>query len=537
VEQGAPRTPPNVVSSLEFSIDHGIDYRAYPVLLVDDEAENLQAFRLNFDSDFQIFTAGGGAEALEALREREFAVIISDQRMPGMTGTELLQKTTRSHPHLIRIVLTGYTDHESLIQSINAARIYQYITKPWGPEDLKLTLKRAIERYAVEAHNRRLVEDLRESKEEIEAKLRTSMAELKRANERLRKLATSDGLTGLYNHRYFQERWRREVQRAERYSEELSLMVIDVDYFKTYNDTLGHPQGDKLLKEISKLLEASVREVDLVARYGGDEFVIVLPKASKRAATTLGERIRSRVAAAEFPSREVLPLGHLSTSVGIATFPHDGKGPGEVIQAADQALYVAKKAGRNRVATYRAEDPAFQVPVAPRARHGNTDNSMARELVPQLAAEAADREAAAAKAAKAAQDAADAARRAAAAARRAADAALDAVGDGSAPQSPEPESEDRQELADGPLDVPEPASLMAREPEALTDEADDSGRRSPCPPSRIATSPRWTRSWGWTRRRVRCCSGRTRSPMTLTPRAPRTPARPARRWSKPRPSP
>ncbi len=155
------RTPPQVKSSLEFRVDDGLDYRDYPILLVDDEVENLQAFMLNFRGQFTVETAESGDSALQKLREREFAVIISDYRMPGMTGVELLERTVASNPHLIRIILTGYTDNESLISAINQGRIYHYITKPWRPEQIDIMLKRAIERFALGAHNRQLCADLR----------------------------------------------------------------------------------------------------------------------------------------------------------------------------------------------------------------------------------------------------------------------------------------------------------------------------------------------------------------------------------------
>jgi diguanylate cyclase (GGDEF)-like protein len=330
-------------------VEKGIDYRKYRVLVVDDEVENLQAFLLNFRSEFTIETADSGAAALSMLRQRDFALIISDQRMPRMSGVDLLEKTVASHPHLIRIIITGYTDNESLISAINQGRIHRYITKPWKPDELQITLKRAIERFALDAHNRQLVAELRREKAELKRMVQEQTQQLRRANDRLRKLAISDGLTGLYNHRYFQDRWRREVQLARRYGESLSLMILDVDNFKNYNDTMGHPQGDVLLKEMAMLLLRSVREVDLVARYGGEEFVVVLPKSKPDAALVLAERVRSLVGQHPFPHRDIQPGGRLTVSIGVSSFPHDGADAGQIIVAADKALYRAKRAGRDKV--------------------------------------------------------------------------------------------------------------------------------------------------------------------------------------------
>lgn len=326
-----------------------IDYRDYPILVVDDEPENLQAFRLNFRDTFTVDTCESGEAALRLLRERPYAVLISDQRMPGMSGIDLLQRTVREHPHLVRLILTGYTDQDSLIQAINQGRIYHYVTKPWQRDDLVLTLKRAIESWALAARNRDLIGDLKSQMTEMGQIVEERTRALREAAERLRRLAISDGLTGLYNHRYFQERWRREVARARRFSECVSLMVLDVDKFKNFNDTMGHPAGDTLLREVADLLTRSVREIDLLARYGGEEFVIVLPKARKEDALVLAERIRASVANQPFAHREVQPGGAVTVSVGVGTFPDDGVDAGDVIINTDQALYAAKHGGRNRV--------------------------------------------------------------------------------------------------------------------------------------------------------------------------------------------
>ncbi|MCK6529454.1 diguanylate cyclase [Myxococcota bacterium] len=332
-----------------------LDYFEFPVLVVDDERENLLAFELNFRDQFEVITAESGPEALDVLAGREVAVIVSDQRMPGMSGVELLERTVERWPLLIRMILTGYTDHESLIDAINMGRIYKYVTKPWEPDSLAITIRRAIEAYALARENQHLVETLRRQNEELERIVHERTLELQDANSRLHKLAVTDGLTGLYNHRYFQEKWREEVRRARRYGEPLSLLMIDVDQFKNYNDTVGHPQGDVLLRDLASLLEQSVREVDVVARYGGEEFAIVLPKTPGPAARSLGERIRRSVEESEFPRREVQPGGRVTVSVGMACYPEDGETAEEILERADSAAYRAKRAGRNRVACWRPD--------------------------------------------------------------------------------------------------------------------------------------------------------------------------------------
>jgi two-component system response regulator HupR/HoxA len=138
-----------------------LDYRAFPVLVVDDEPDILQAFRFSYDEDFTILTAESGAAGLAMLEQHAPAVIVADQRMPGMTGTEFLARSMEVRPAAIRIVLTGYTDVEAIIEAINTSRIYRYVTKPWEHEELRLTIKRAIEAFHLARENVRLLEELR----------------------------------------------------------------------------------------------------------------------------------------------------------------------------------------------------------------------------------------------------------------------------------------------------------------------------------------------------------------------------------------
>jgi diguanylate cyclase (GGDEF)-like protein len=169
--------------------------------------------------------------------------------------------------------------------------------------------------------------------------------------EETEKRAVTDSLTGLYNHREFQKRLSEEVERASRYGKEFSLMMLDIDHFKLFNDTHGHPVGDAILKEIVKVIHKCIRNVDFPARYGGEEFAIILPETLGIHAVKVAERIRKAIDDTPFST----PTGHpvrLSVSIGIASFPVDGSRREELIIAADQSLYFAKKDGRNRVCRY-----------------------------------------------------------------------------------------------------------------------------------------------------------------------------------------
>jgi len=162
-------------------------------------------------------------------------------------------------------------------------------------------------------------------------------------------MAITDGLTGLYNHRFFRERLEVEIERTRRHNHSLSLIILDVDHFKHYNDTHGHPQGDELLRELADLLQKSIRKADLACRYGGEEFAIILPETTKGTALALAERIRKAIADHPFPFRETQPLGAITVSMGVSTYPVDEKEIDKLIKKADDALYRAKDTGRNRV--------------------------------------------------------------------------------------------------------------------------------------------------------------------------------------------
>ena len=167
--------------------------------------------------------------------------------------------------------------------------------------------------------------------------------------EHIRALSYTDGMTGLHNYRFFRMRIKEEIARARRENSLISLLIMDVDHFKNYNDTLGHPAGDEVLRQVSEILRHSVRDNDIVARYGGEEFAVILPGADKVGSYALAERIRQKVEEAVFHGEEIQPLGGVTISIGTGTFPDDALTEDDLIVNTDQALYDAKKSGRNRV--------------------------------------------------------------------------------------------------------------------------------------------------------------------------------------------
>ncbi len=167
----------------------------------------------------------------------------------------------------------------------------------------------------------------------------------------LARLATTDGLTGLYNHRMFQERLEEELLRARRYDRKLFLMMIDIDHFKQFNDTYGHQTGDEVLKTVARLIKGNVRNLDFPARYGGEEFVVILPETDCKNALMVGERLRSLVEGYPFFVGDG-ERARITISIGISCYPNDSDDKTELIRMADEALYHAKKMGRNRVYLY-----------------------------------------------------------------------------------------------------------------------------------------------------------------------------------------
>lgn len=185
---------------------------------------------------------------------------------------------------------------------------------------------------AIDIHDYRQAKQLEEYRHQLEE-----------ANARLETLATTDGLTQLKNRRAFQEKLMEEVNRAGRYSSPLSFLLLDVDHFKQFNDTFGHPAGDGVLRSVARLLEETARKLDFVARYGGEEFAVLLPNTDKEGAVVAAERFRSAVAEGDWRERAI------TVSVGVATLTTDGGDGSALIQEADAALYQSKRSGRNCV--------------------------------------------------------------------------------------------------------------------------------------------------------------------------------------------
>jgi len=334
------------------------------ILCVDDEEGVLRVLRAQLGARFghecKIATARSGDEAValfdELAREGEaVAVVIADQIMPGMKGIELLELVDHRLPATTKILLTGQAGLDAVTEAINRAHLNLYIAKPWDETALLLGVENLLRQFRLVHENQQLIASLSaknqallEMNRELEAKIHERTHELAEANARLAQLAVTDGLTGLYNHRHFHERLALEVERSHRSGLPLSLLMLDVDHFKQFNDSFGHPAGDEVLRQLARVLADTRRANDVVARYGGEEFAVILVDTAKFTAAKVAERVRARVYGHDF-SEAAQRAGRLGVSIGVATFPDDGGDAEALVRAADTALYAAKRAGRNRV--------------------------------------------------------------------------------------------------------------------------------------------------------------------------------------------
>jgi diguanylate cyclase (GGDEF)-like protein len=269
---------------------------------------------------FEAETSASAEAALDRIRQTPFDVMIADIAMPGLGGLELTRLVKRDHCADV-IVMTGYTQNYTYEEAINIGAS-DFVIKPVRYEELLLRVRRVLrERELTDERNRML--------------------------EKLQRLAITDGLTTLFNSRHFYTQLELEADRSIRYKHPLSMLLIDIDRFKEFNDTFGHLEGDKVLVRFSQILKSCLRAHDSAYRYGGEEFTVILPETTAEEARTVAQRIRTALAAECFmpsPGRSVSK----TISIGVTEYaPMEDMTT--FIRRADEAMYVSKQNGRNRV--------------------------------------------------------------------------------------------------------------------------------------------------------------------------------------------
>lgn len=289
------------------------------ILCVDDESGVLDALARVLQPQFKVFTATDANTAYKMIEQHpDITVIISDYRMPGINGIDFLRSVRTQLPQAARAILSGQMDIRAVSEAINRAEIHRFLLKPWENDYLVLQCLELLQMHA-------------------------SLVE----NSRLHLLSITDPVTQLTNHRYFQDRLRKEIERAESSGQPLSLLMIDIDHFKSFNDRFGHPVGDRLLFEIAQQMESQVGPRAVTSRYGGEEFAVLLPGVDTFQALQKADKIRRAIEATPLRAVSGTPT-FVTVSMGVASYPHLAKSATELIESADQALYQAKKMGRNK---------------------------------------------------------------------------------------------------------------------------------------------------------------------------------------------
>jgi diguanylate cyclase (GGDEF)-like protein len=308
------------------------------VLVVDDDASVRGVVtEVLRDDGYAVAEAACGEDALAHCDSQRFDLVLTDIRMPGIDGITLLERLRERCPGAHVVIMTSHASLETAIAALKRGA-YDYLSKPFENLDI---ISEVAKRALSNVH-------LAREREGLLATLAANNRELEKLNRFFRELAIRDGLTGLYNHRHLHELLQAEVERAHRYRRALSLIFMDVDHFKTYNDTHGHQHGDEVLRSIAELLTKHVRKTDVVARWGGEEFVILAPETGADEAIALADKMRRLVAAFPFYGRESMPGGQVTISAGVADLGGDLT-QDALVYRADQAAYRAKQSGRNSV--------------------------------------------------------------------------------------------------------------------------------------------------------------------------------------------
>lgn len=303
------------------------------ILVVDDIPLNRKLQKTYLESvGYQVILAQDGIEALQRIGEESPDLILLDIMMPKMNGFQVCHRLKNSeNTRFIPIIMvTALNEIEDKVKGIEAGAD-DFISKPFNKLELLARVKSLLR--------------IKQLHDELELKIE----ELEIAQSKLLQLAITDGLTQLYNYRYFKQQLTQEITRAKRHNTSVSITMLDIDYFKNYNDTHGHPAGDLVLKTIAELLRNNIRKIDVAARYGGEEFALILVETDKHAAGFVANKIKNLIERQKFDYEETQPNGKLTISMGVATFPDDAITPDDMVKMADQRLYRAKKAGRNRV--------------------------------------------------------------------------------------------------------------------------------------------------------------------------------------------
>jgi two-component system, cell cycle response regulator len=316
------------------------------ILIVDDHEDNVEVLRARLEArGYRTEAAGDGREALEKVQASPPDLVLLDVMMPHVDGMEVARriKADKALPFIPIIMQTALDSTEHKVEGLDAGAD-DYITKPINFAELEARVRSMLR--------------VKQLQEEVERQ----RDELQQLNDRLLSISRTDGLTGLINRRHLEERLQEQFEHAKRLGEPFTVVMCDLDKFKSVNDTYGHQAGDAVLKQLAELLTEQAREIDHVGRYGGEEFMLVLPGTVLDAGVTFAERVRHAIAEHTFTFEG--GAIHRTGSFGVSAWPHPRiEGCDALVKAADDALYVAKETGRNKV--IRFDGPEFNAHTQP----------------------------------------------------------------------------------------------------------------------------------------------------------------------------
>jgi len=325
------------------------------ILIVDDVPVNLTLMaKMLKNLDLNIVKANSGREALELMQEYDFALVLLDVQMPEMDGFEVSaqirgNEKTKNVPI---IFVTAIDQEDNSISRGYEIGAVDFLFKPVDKHILRSKVIIFLELY----EQKRSLENTTHNLQQTVHELETSKRIIEEKNKQLSNIAIHDGLTGLFNHRQMDKILKQEFRRALRYQNDLSCLLIDLDFFKVVNDTYGHAFGDFVLKGFSRIVGSVTRESDFAFRYGGEEFMILLPQTDIHGAQTVAEKLRATCE--DYIYHDGTNSTSVTISVGVASLYHNGPTQPETLLAyADKAVYQAKADGRNQVRTYFKDSP------------------------------------------------------------------------------------------------------------------------------------------------------------------------------------
>jgi diguanylate cyclase (GGDEF)-like protein len=315
------------------------------VLVVEDSGTQAQwLVEVLQREGYRVQIAQDGREAIRRVRTDPPDLVLLDMILPDMDGLEVLRiLKARSEDQFIPVILLSVkADLDSRVAGLRIGAD-DFLAKPFAAAEIQARAAAML-------------------------RIKTLQDQLRSAKEQLEKLSVTDGLTGLYNHRHFEERLHEEFRRCHRYSDPVALIMLDLDHFKTINDRYGHPFGDRVLRGTAELISTTIRDPDICARYGGEEFAIILPKAHLQGALVVAERVHRDMAQKTY-SIEVNESGRVrstevrvTASLGVAFYPSkDVNSPESLVKLADEALYRAKREGRNTICLHHAQSYRYDL--------------------------------------------------------------------------------------------------------------------------------------------------------------------------------